>query len=652
MKKYQAFFKNLFLFFVSFFMIEILFHIYGGFDLYYMTIIRIALFDLTLSMILSLIISFIPFRIAKWFILAIVLLLVVYGFVQLEFKNFLDNYYSFGAVSDGAGRISEYVLTFIRDAKWYYWTLFLIPAVLLVYFIKDRHDDRLDFDLLLVIADLFGAFILSFLIYLSLDISNTAISLKDTYRRFNNNDLLIDKIGLDHFLVRDVTALFIEPENEIELIMPDPQKSEDPEETNLKIDDSRLLEAMQKEEDPDIKLIDEYLLSKTYTLENEHTGEFENYNFIYLLVESFDYMAIDEELTPTLYMMMNDGYWFSNHYTPKYSCTTGESEFIAGVSLVPYNDVCTPNEVPTNAYPQAIGHLFKNAGYDTYSFHNWYDQYYDRKDLHESFGFDEYYNLDDLDIDIIQGWQSDLDLIEEAVPHFIDSDRFFSFIITSSTHWPYDESSTLGDRYLEEIDAVHPEYPIEIKRYLSKAIELDKALVRLLELLEENDKLDNTIICLYSDHNPFKLSEDEIATYSLLMDRNETYAISKTPFFMYNPNLEATQFTQVNSTFDQVPTIANLFGLKYDPRLYIGNDIFEDESLVIFPNSDWINKDGIYLASTNTFIPFTNKTLAQAEIDEVNVSVANAFNISYAIMNTDYFAKRSFLADVRYQSEE
>ena len=652
MKAYHILIRNIFIVFLNILAIEIIFRACADFNFFYMTITRAILADLVLSIVLGVVFSLIRYSHAKWWILIVLVIFSIYAFVELEFKNFLDNYYSFSAVADGAGRIDQYVLTFIGDAKWYYWLVFIIPLIYFLFALFDHQDYRMTFDIRYVIICVLVTLICSGASYLSLGISDTAIDLRRTYRSFDNNDLLIDKLGLVHFLFRDVTALIYSPEDTKELVI---EKTEEPtiidEDDDLKvIDDTRLEKDMQDEKDTTIKMIDEYILSRSSTVTtNDHTGEFKDYNFIYFLVESFDYMAIDPELTPTLYMMYEDGYNFTNHYTPKYSCTTGESEFIANVSLVPYNDVCTPNEVPDNAYPQALASLFKEAGYDTYSFHNWYDEYYERRIEHASFGFDEYHNIEDLDIKEIQGWQSDLTLVEKALPHFIDSDRFFSFIITSSMHWPYDESSTLGDRYLEEIDRLHPEYPIEIKRYLSKSMELDKALAYLLDELEAVGKLDDTIICLFSDHNPFRLKEDMIAEYSFLIDRDTTYGISKTPFIIYNPDLEAKNFTMVNSTFDQVPTIANLFALDYDPRLYVGKDVFSNDHLVIFPNADWINDVGIYKVANNTFIPFDEVTLKEEKIARINAEVANSISFSYMVMDSDYFKERAYLADPSYR---
>ena len=65
--------------------------------------------------------------------------------------------------------------------------------------------------------------------------------------------------------------------------------------------------------------------------------------------------------------------------------------------------------------------------------------------------------------------------------------------ITSSTHFPYNTDwDVLGNKYLDEINKVHPDYPEDVKHYISKAMELDKGMEYLLETLEEAGKLDNT----------------------------------------------------------------------------------------------------------------------------------------------------------------
>ena len=530
-------------------------------------------------------------------------------------------------------------MQFIQDALYSYYLLFLPLVIYLIYSII-THNKKKTINRIkpLIIASI--AFILTFLCFY-IDVNPTLLN--EHYISSNNAEFLLNSIGLSHFLIRDIVNV-IKPSKE-NVTIDIPIEKEEPKETAYILDETRWLKDIENEKDERILAVDNYLKSKDINIKNDDTGLYEGKNFIYFLVESLDYVAVDKDLTPTLYKIFTEGRSYYKHYTPKYSCTTGESEFIANTSLVPFNDVCTPNKVPGNKYPEALANLFANKGYKASSYHNWNDQYYDRHKEHLSFGFSSFKDVDDLKIPLIGGWQSDETLIEKAFPEFISDEPFFAFIITSSMHWPYDSSSNLGDRYLKEVNAVHPDYPIELKRYLSKAIEFDKSLAKLLELLEDSGHLEDTVISLYSDHHPFKINVSYLTDNTKLVDRNNLYGADLTPFLFYLDGEEKKEIKTVNSTFDQVPTIANLFNLNYDARLYVGKDIVLDDSLVIYPNSDWINKDGIYQLSSNKFTSFNGKEYSDEEIEKINKQVKNAINYSYLVMNNDYFKGREYLAN-------
>jgi lipoteichoic acid synthase len=101
--------------------------------------------------------------------------------------------------------------------------------------------------------------------------------------------------------------------------------------------------------------------------------------------------------------------------------------------------------------------------------------------------------------------------------------------------------------------------------------------------------------------------------------------------------MKPEKLERVNSTFDILPTVVNLIGLDYDPRIYVGSDYFDpDSKLVIFPNGSWITDNGSYYASDDTH----DDTLGQEEIDARNLEVQNLFTISRMIYDSDYFHYR------------
>ena len=630
--------------FIPLIYIDFTFHTIGFGVKDFFSYMRDALFVLVFSILVTFITSRFKSRKVMFYVnLIIVIFFSCYGFAELEFKRFIDTYYSFNSVSEMGVRISQYVGYFISDAlPSFYLCLLGIPFYLVLYFNVHYSDGAIS-------PSIVAGIIALITLILTFNVGSTSLSISDTYLSFNNSEYLINKVGLSHFFFRDITALKFRKEDEIEIIVEEPIIEEVIEEEVIEevkhriIDDTRWLQLQEEETNSSLQKLDNYFYSKSVTDYNDRTGIFEGYNYINILVESFDYLAIDKDLTPTLYMMYKDGISFSNHYTPKYSCATGDSEFISLTSLVPLNYTCTSNEVANDNFPEALPNLFKNKGYTTYSFHNWTDQFYDRHALSSKLGIDLYMDYNDIGFKTVVGWQSDTEMVEKTYDKFSKDDKFFVHYVTSVMHWPYDSSSYFGDLDVKTIREYHPDWEIDYCRYMSKCMEYDRSLAKLIELLKKDNLLDKTIIAMYPDHRPHKLSEPRIIELTKnIKDRTiNVDGIDITPFIIYNPNIESEINDTVCSTFDQVPTIANMFNLNYDPRLYIGSDIYSNTSrFVFFPNGDFITEKGCYDLSLDKF---NGEGLTSEEIRDLETKVQNVYKISRLAMETNYFEKRKII---------
>lgn len=606
--------------------------------------LRIELFVVSTAAALSLFLSLLPLNnpSRKFLVNIICWFFAVYAITQLQFKDYYGSYMSVKATADGAGRIADFVNGFIRLINPVYYLIFVPPLLATLASIGTEYKSP-------VISK--GGIIIAIVISLLFELGGRWLTVSGGMLRTYENPSFIDRsireFGLGRFFLLDLLSIGHEDSNELlieETALPEATEESAPAETKpaksrrSDISDESWKAIMEAETNEDLKLIDRYLMSRPMTEYNDHTGMFEDYNVIYIMIEAFDYMAIDPQLTPTLYRMKEEGWDFTHHYTPKFSCATGESEFVSEVSLVPSSDVCTPNQWAANDWQNSIFNLFRHAGYYTSAYHNWVDEFYDRRILYSHSGCQAYLNFDDLDYHQLWGWQSDLEMMELTVPYWIDQEKFFTLYVTSSTHFPYDQGSELGNRYLNEIDAVHPEYPIEVKRYISKAIELDKAMEYLLNQLEEAGKADNTLIVFYADHHPLETSINTLAAYGgQEMDRMEGMNEDRTPMVFYSKTMEPAKLDRVNSTFDILPTVCNLLNLPYEPRIFAGSDYFDPASkLVIFPNGSWITDEGIYYASDDTH----DDTLSEETVAAKNKEVENLFTISRLIYNHDYFHYR------------
>ena len=89
-----------------------------------------------------------------------------------------------------------------------------------------------------------------------------------------------------------------------------------------------------------------------------------------------------------------------------------------------------------------------------------------------------------------------------------------------------------------------------------------------------------------------------------------------------------------------VPTLANLFNLDYDPRLYMGTDLLSDdyESLVVFADGSWKNELAYYNASTGNVKYYADFEYSTSEIQEINENVTLEMKMSNLAIKHNYFS--------------
>jgi phosphoglycerol transferase MdoB-like AlkP superfamily enzyme len=174
---------------------------------------------------------------------------------------------------------------------------------------------------------------------------------------------------------------------------------------------------------------------------------------------------------------------------------------------------------------------------------------------------------------------------------------------------------------------------------MSKLKEFDNSIGALLAGLENQGKLDDTVIVLYSDHYPYGLTNATLNTY---FDYEVSYQnnVDKTPFIIYNTNIHAQKFDEYTSYMNIVPTIANLFDLDYDPRLYAGKDLLSStyENRVVFANGSWKDDIAYYNAVSGKITYYDqNKTYTTEEVKEINENIKNRISMSNLAIKVNYF---------------
>ena len=375
--------------------------------------------------------------------------------------------------------------------------------------------------------------------------------------------------------------------------------------------------------------------------QNEYTGIFKGFNLIMFTAEGFSQYAVNPELTPTLYKLVNEGFHFTDFYTPIWEVSTSDGEYVACTGLLPKSGVWSFRKSGENYMPFVMGNQLKKLGYQTNAYHNHTYDYYDRDISHPNMGY-EYKAIGNGLVLAHNKWpNSDLEMMEATIDEYINNQPFHAYYMTVSGHLEYNFIG--NDMAILNKDAVAGlPYSDECKAYIACNIELDKALEFLLMRLRSAGIADKTLIVLSSDHYPYGLQKESenFDGISEFLGRpvEKNFELYKNNLIIYVDGMAPVIVDEPCSSLDIIPTVSNLMGLEYDSRLLMGRDILGDaEPLVIFNNRDFITDKGHYTKSEG-FVPNPG-----AEVDDdyirFHVNAVDAkFKASARILDLDYYS--------------
>ena len=401
----------------------------------------------------------------------------------------------------------------------------------------------------------------------------------------------------------------------------------------LDIDFDRLI---AEETDEDLLQMHTYFSQQVPTAKNEWTGYFQGKNLIWIVAEGFCTLAMDPERTPVLYEMAHSGFVFDHFYTPLWGVSTSDGEYTTTTGLIPKSGVWSYSQSAGNYMPFGFGNQFSQLGYRTMAFHDYLYTYYDRDKSFPNMGY-EYYALGH-GLELEEIWPpSDLEMMEEIVPMFVDEEQFMVYCLTVSGHLNYTyEENAMSRRHWDEVAGLpYSEGP---KAYLACQMELELAMESLLTQLEEAGRLDDTVIVLSGDHYPYGLTDEE---YSELLGRqvDPNLEISQNTLILWNAQMEEpVRVEKLCSSLDVMPTLANLFGLEYDSRLMAGRDILSDEpGLVIFSSYSFLTEEGAYNSVLDEFRSWDGSPPDEAYVQSQIAEVQNRVAYSAMILDHDYY---------------
>ena len=394
----------------------------------------------------------------------------------------------------------------------------------------------------------------------------------------------------------------------------------------------------QNETNEEIKKLHNYFNEQTETVKNQYTGIFKDKNVIFILAESFDEAAIDKNLTPTLYELKNNGIIFNNYFSPKYPASTADGEYMLEWGTLPIiGENYSLIDMVYNVNPYILPRKLKQEGYKTYVYHNYSGYYNYRKQYFSTLNFDKYrYCGEGINTQCDNFHASDLDMIEQSIDDFINEEKFFSYYITLSGHGSYDESNFIAQKHLCKLDGTN--YPYSLKYYIAANIDFDLAMNKLISKLKEVNKLDDTLIVISSDHSPYYLTSNQLNANSPV-NRDNKFDRNRGSLIIYNSQLSGKHISdKYCMNIDVLPTILNMLGIKYDSRLIIGKDIMavNNEGVVILPDRSWVTNTGSYDSSTGNFTKFVEK-VDEKYVSKLCQEVNEKYTISVNMQYNDYY---------------
>lgn len=565
------------------------------------------------------------------------IIITFFTLAQIVYYNFYNSIFSFYSLTTGTGQVLHFwsMIVEVIVRIWYVFALILIPVILFIIFNNKIFEYKRNKVIILYtfIIGLIVSMLSSYVLIKKYD-KGQLYSLNNLIYKTHAPMLTINKTGLLTMEVIDIYRYFFGFEENFDIKKDEVKNvSKKIEYNKLDIDFDKLIE---ESNDETIKSMHEYFSSLTPSEKNKYTGMFKGKNLIFITAEAFDTIAIDENVTPTLYKIANNGFIFNNYYQPLYPVSTSDGEYMNVMSLIPKEGVWSFYKTSKNYMPFGIGNMFKKLDYNTYGFHNHNYNYYHREKSHTNIGLTYYGCGNGLEKKMnCKHWpNSDFEMIKATTPYYLNDDKpFMTYYMTVSGHLNYNFSgNNMASRNKSKVKNLN--YKDSIKAYYATQIEFDKAIEELLNELEESGKLDDTLIVIAPDHYPYGLTTKDMNTVSKI-DRTDKFENYHTSLIMYNPKIENKVVDKVISGIDILPTIYNLFGIDYDSRLLMGSDIFSNtEHIVILSDRSFITSKGKYNSITGEF---SNPNVSKEYIDNINKIINEKFKMSSLILEKDYY---------------
>ena len=543
--------------------------------------------------------------------------------VQLCMYRMYGFYFDFGllAAADQIGAFYKDLIKLIRANTG---GLFLLAIPIIACLLFDSRIDYNPSNKGLILLNIPLAILLMFIFFYTPKNISTDVSVI-------NNGVITSFIS--NFKEKEDVDLIVDDFSELAVVVPPAEK------------DNHILDIdfeNAKSDNLNIQKLNDYFSNSTSTGNNDLTGLFKDKNLVLILAESFNEIGVREDITPTLYKMMNEGFVFDNYYSTSYNSTIG-GEFQLLTGMYAMSGSIDTWKSGTNFFPMGPGNLFKKNGYSIHAYHN-HDYKYMNRNLYEaSVGFDNFIGCGnglEKNMECYIRFESDEDLARYSIDDYKNENKFFTYYITVSGHGPYTldtNENRIGMLHQPELYEKKYAYSDKSIAYFSSMIELENMIKLISDELIKTNKYDDTVFMIVADHYPYYLDTTEIEELSG-EEKDEVIGVCENKLIIYNSQTEQITCDKVGNTMDVIATIYNLFDIPFDSRLIPGKDLFSNApGFALFGNGSWVSDKGIYYAHKGEFIPKENVEIEEGYFDKANSYAQSQMSLTNLIVLNDYY---------------
>lgn len=297
--------------------------------------------------------------------------------------------------------------------------------------------------------------------------------------------------------------------------------------------------------------------------DNGYKGMFKGKNLLIIQVESLENFVVNQkvngqDITPTLNKLLKNSLYFSGVHEQVGAGNSSDCDLMINASVYPLQLGATfVNNAFTvyNSFPK----LMKGIGYYTSAFHPDDGAFWNVKPALTYMGYDKCYDSTSYNItEKINMGISDRVFFEQIAPMIAKQKQpFLTFAVTLTSHSPFE----LPDQY-KELKLDGELASSKLGGYMQCIRYTDKSIGQLLESMDKDGILNNTIVAITGDHEGVhKYFPDQLKS---LKNREAWWTDNnkRLPLIVYSKGMSPVEIKTAGGQIDIMPTLAYLMGVN------------------------------------------------------------------------------------------